>query len=175
MISADELKKTAKNLLGSSNISPDVNWNKIADQLKEHEQESAIELTSYGFFMWAIEHYGASALFKNLLASEKLTRGYAECAASMRDDMPSLLYNAHIYVSKLMGNVSDIGVCFKHLEGMTFPYVLYVLFTGSGQEDVVQSYKTSLIEVLKRYPSTLDKLPESYRNVGKEILNADAE
>ena len=30
-------------------------------------------------------------------------------------------------------------------------------------------------EQMKRYPSTLDRLPESYRNVGKELLNADAE
>ena len=45
---------------------------------------------------------------------------------------------------------------------------------GIGQADRVAKYRTQMEEQLKRYPSTLDKLPESFRKAGKEVLGENA-
>lgn len=169
MISAEELKTMAKSLLGNS-IPSDVWWDSIAEQLSAREDMDGTRLSAYGFLLWAIERYGTTAVYKNVLTSRRAADGYADDALKHQTDMPSLLYNAHIYTSKLMGNVADMSICFKHLEGMTFPYVLYVLFASSGQQDIVKQYKPNLCDMLRKYPSLLDNLPESYRNTGKEVM-----
>lgn len=142
--------------------------------MNKAEEESDIRLSPYGFLMWAVDHYGYKSLWKNVVSSPKAVNGYAADAVKLRDDMPVMLLNAQVYVTKIFSNVADIEMCFKHLEGMTFPYVLYVLFAGSGQEDMVERYKPEMEETMKRYPSTLDLLPESYKKVG-EAFNANAE
>ena len=71
--------------------------------------------------------------------------------------------------------MSEMDTCFKQLEGMTFPYVLYIMFAGSGQKDIVARYRTAAVEQLKRYPSTCDRLPESFRKVAEELKNADTD
>jgi hypothetical protein len=102
--------------------------------------------------------------------ADAAVKGYVEDAAKYRDDMPAMLLNAHTYVTSILANVADLETALKHLEGMSFPYVLYVLFAGSGQSDVVERYRPEAEEQLKRYPSTLDLLPESYRKVKEALL-----
>jgi hypothetical protein len=63
----------------------------------------------------------------------------------------------------------------ERLAGMSFPYVLFVLFAAQGHSEVVDRYRTETEELLKRYPGTLDKLPEHFRDTTKEALNADTE
>lgn len=174
MISEEDLRKTAKNLLGS--LIPDsFPFDSLADRLSSAEIVSDIALSAYGFFMWCLDHYGTKITWTNVVNSDKAVDGYVGAAEKYREDMPVLLLNANVYVTRIMSNVADLDTCFKQLEGMTFPYVLYVLFAGSGQHDIVERYKAEAEEQLRRYPSTLDLLPETYRNVGKEVLNADIE
>lgn len=148
---------------------------KVAARLEALQKEREIVLSAYGYLMWAMEHYGEKCLYKNVLASENAISGYVGAAVKMRDEMPEMLVNAHMYVSKVLANVADLETCLTQLEGMSYPYVLYVLFAAGGQGSVVERYRPEAEEQMKRYPSTLDRLPESYRNVGKELLNADAE
>jgi hypothetical protein len=108
--------------------------------------------------------------WRNVLCSDAAVKGYVEDAAKFRDDMPAMLVNAHAYVTSILANVADLDTAMRQLEGMSFPYVLYVLFAGSGQEEVVERYRPEAEEQLRRYPSTLDLLPESYRSLKETLL-----
>ena len=173
MISEEDLRQTAKSLLHEF-VPDDFPFGKTAQALTDAELENNIRLSPYGYIMWAVDHYGYKCAYKNVLASDNVLKGYVDEAVKLKEDMPAMLLNAHTYVSKVLSNVPSLETCFKHLEGMTFPYVLYILFAGSEQGDVVSAYKPSLAEHMRRYPSMLDLLPESYRKVGEEVLNADA-
>ena len=52
-----------------------------------------------------------------------------------------------------------------------YPYVLYILFKGSDQGNLVEEFKESTQELLKKYPSILSKLPDRYKKVGEDIMN----
>lgn len=172
MISATELEEEIRKLLGNS-IEASFPFETVAADLTTLEQAHGLRLSPYGFIVWAVENQGAKSVWKNVLSSKGLSASYADAACKFRDDMPALLVNAHTYVSKVLANVADLKACFRHLEGMTFPYVLYVLFAGSGQQEAVEHYRPEFEEQMRRYPATLDLLPESYRRVGKEYLDAD--
>ena len=174
MISAESLKKTMTSLLGEF-VTADFPYERVAYQLSEAEKTRDLRLSPYGYVMWAVDHHGYKCAFRNLMASENVINGYVEAAQRYRDDMPVLLVNANMYVTKILANVSDLQACFRHLEGMTFPYVLYVLFAGGGQPDVVKQYRVEAEEQMKRYPSTLDSLPETFRKAGENLIDADAE
>lgn len=165
----DKLKATAHELLGNA-VSGDIDWDLMADRLGTAATTAGVEPSAYGVIMWAVDHHGFKAVWKNILSSQAVCEGYVADARKLRDDMPAMLVNAHTYVSKLLANVADFDICLNQLEGMSFPYVLYVLFAGSGQEELVARYRPEAAEQLKRYPSTLDLLPESYRKV-KEALD----
>lgn len=174
MISASKLRDTAESVLGSF-LGGDFPYDKVADMLSECEATNNIRLSAYGYIMWIVDNYGHKCAYRNLVTSQKATGGYLSAAIKYRDDMPSMLINADTYVTQILSNVADIDICFKQLEGMTFPYVLYVLFAGSGQHALVERYRTEIEEQMRRYPSTLDLLPETYRKVGMEVLNEDTE
>lgn len=150
-------------------------WDFMADMLSSYERSMLVNLSAYGYIMWAYDHYGAKCVYKNILSSSNVMNDYASEAKRLMEDMPELLVNAHTYVTKIMSNVPDLEACFQHLEGMSFPYVLYVLFAGTGQKELVQRYKIETAELLKRYPSAFDKLPESFRLAGQEATYADIE
>lgn len=174
MVSPDNLRTTAQSLLGISAES-DMPFDSMSDALNREEQALNVELSAYGYIMWAYEHYGHKCAYKNVLASKNVMHDYAQAAFKLKEDMPEMLLNANVYVTKVMSNVADLETCFRQLDGMSFPYVLYVLFAGSGQAYMVARYRTETEEILKRYPSAFDKLPDSFRNAGLEVLNANAE
>ena len=173
MISETDLRETINSLLKGL-VSSDFPFGTVADKLSAREEDGGIKLSPYGFIMWAVDHYGGKCTYANVLSSDNAVDGYVSAATKMRDDMPYMLLNANTYVTKILSNVADMDTCLRQLEGMTFPYVLYVLFAGSGQADVVERYRAAMAEQMRRYPSTLDKLPEVYRQVGQEVLDADA-
>ena len=168
MVSETELRETAVNLL--SNLVAGIDFGPLAESLSAQEDARGLELSPYGFVLWCLDHYGVKCAWKNVLCSDAAVKGYVEDAARLRDDMPAMLLNAHTYVSSILANVADLDTALRQLEGMSFPYVLYVLFAASGQEDVVDRYRPEAEEQLKRYPSTLDLLPESYRSVKEALL-----
>ena len=174
MISENNLRGVVRSLLNE--MAPeDLPYGDIAGLLSKKEVDADIRLSSYGYILWVVDHFGYRSLFKNILTSQKSIDGYAAEAVKMRDDMPAMLLNAQVYVTKIFSNVADTDVCFKYLEGMTYPYVLYVLFAGSGSKETVERYRPSMEETMKRYPSTLDLLPESYKKTGEEFIDADTE
>ena len=174
MVSANKMQETVRTLLGTA-VSNDVDYDVMAERLNAEEAEQGVALTEYGYVMWAVDHFGHKCAYKNVMESKNLMHDYALAAAKMRDDMPTMLVNANTYVTKLMSNVADLATCFRQLEGMTFPHVLYVLFAGSGQPELVTQYRPEMEEIMKRYPDALALLPESFKSVGQEVLDADAE
>ena len=173
MVSADKLRETMTSIMGDS-VPPDFPCTRVAEMLRKFEDDSGLELSEYGYVMWCVDHFGWQCAYKNLMASDKVVQGYMDEALKYMLDMPILLVNAKKYLGKLLGNVADFDTCMKLLEGMSYPYILYTLFAGIGQADRVAKYRTQMEEQLKRYPSTLDKLPESFRKAGKEVLGENA-
>lgn len=137
------------------------------------ERENNIELSPYGYIMWALDNYGWQCGYSNMLTSEGVVKGYCAAAIKYRDDMPEMLLNANDYFSRVMNNVADTEAALKHLEGMSTPYILYVLLAPYYAE-MADRYREAAEEQLKRYPSTLDKLTGSYKRLKEVLLHADA-
>ena len=125
--------------------------------------------------MYALEHVGLGGIYHGRLSDPVLMEGYVTDAKKHKDDMPTLLVNAKRYAEKVFEVVQDPDLFLPRLEGMSFPYVLYVLFTALGQPGLVSAYATETRELLARFPGTLDLLPENMKNATLEALNADSE
>lgn len=147
---------------------------KIVQQLNDLSRVHDVELSSYGYIMYVLEHIGLQGIYRNGFTYTNLMTGYAETARKYKEDMPLQLVNASKYVESVFNQLIDPDLCMKRLEGMSFPYVLYVLFTGAGQPDMVAQYRPEIEEQLRRYPGTLTLLPEKYKAVGEEVLNANS-
>lgn len=173
MISAESVKQTVIELFGNV-IPAKCNFEKIAQELNDYQERYGIKLSEYGFAKFMFDLYGVKSLYTTMGISAQTVQKYAETAVRIRDDMPSLLLNCSKYVQKLFNVITDTDLCFKQLEGMTFPYVMYVLFAGSGKDDLVERYADEFNEQMMRYPSTLDKLPQQFR-LAEETENADTE
>lgn len=170
MVSEQSLQAELTSLLGE--YAPrNYQFKKVAKGLNRFEEEYAINLSAYGFFMWCIDKYGSKILYGNMTTG-KAVEGYAKDALKYRDDLPSLMVNAVDYVSKIFEQFADIDQCFTRLVEMTYPYILYVLFAADGHTEMAKRFRPEIEEQLKRYPSTLDSLPESFRKIGEEVQNA---
>lgn len=175
MISELSLTTTINTILGSNFRVQKSVIEKIVKQLNDASVAQDVELSSYGYLMYVLEHVGLQGLYRNGLAYGNLMSGYAETARKYKEDMPLHLVNASKYVGSVFNQLVDPDLCMSRLEGMSFPYVLYVLFAGAGQVDLVQKYRPEIEEQLRRYPGTLDLLPAKYKAVGEEVLNANIE
>lgn len=173
MISAQQLEQVLVSLLDHAvpkNLKPD----NIARQLQELEHTYNIQLSEYGYVMYALEHAGLGGIYHGRLSDPMLLKSYAEEAQKYKEDLPTLLVNAKTYASKVFENVQDPEMCMMRLEGMSYPYVLFCLFAATGNLAIVEQYSTETRELLARYPGTLDKLPESFQIAIQEAL-ADAD
>lgn len=126
--------------------------------------------------MFALERIGVAGVYRNQLSSGQLVKEYAETARRYKEDMSTQLMNASKYVTSVFNTMQDPDMCFPKLEGMSYPYVLYVLFASQGHGDMVECWKKEATEHYRRYPGTVDNLPDNYKNVVEELLNdADTE
>ena len=150
------------------------NAENVASQLEAFETSNGVALSEYGYVMYVLEHAGVGGIYHGRLSDSQLMDGYAKEARRYKEDMPGLLINAKNYAERVFSVIQDPDLFMPRLEGMSFPYVLYVLFTGLGQPFMVDAYKTATQETLSRYPGTLDLLPENLKNKTMEALSADA-
>ena len=143
---------------------------RIVEMLQRYERDNAVVLSCYGYVMHVIEHRGVQAFWSSIIGSEKSVKAYCDDALDMRDNLPELLVNASEYLSSVMERVPDQERALKCVEGMTFPYVLYLLFEGAGQHLLSAKYLQEAEEIAKRYPSAFDKLTDSYREAGEKLV-----
>ena len=175
MISAQLLIATLKQLLDNA-VPKNINPESIAKQLNELEHVVDTRLSEYGYVMYVLEHAGLGGIYHGRLSDPMLMKGYAETAKKTKEDLPALLVNAKEYADKVFECVQDPDLFMPRLEGMSFPYVLFILFTATGNPAMVEQYTTETKELIARYPGTLDKLPESFQTAVQEALaNADIE
>jgi hypothetical protein len=174
MISAHLLLGTLRQILDQKEPK-NFNAENIASQLAASEQAENVQLSEYGYIMYVLEHAGLGGIYHGRLADPLLIKGYASEARKHKEDMPTLLVNARRYAEKVFQVVQDPDMCMPRLEGMSFPYVLFVLFTALGQHNMVNAYRTETKELLARYPGTLDALPDNIKNATLEALNADSQ
>ena len=175
MISRDKLLQTLQALLDQA-VPKNINIDNISNQLTALEQSNNIQLSEYGYVMYVLENAGLGGIYHGRLSDPMLMKGYVDAAIKMRDDLPGLLVNAKEYAEKVFNVILDPELCMPRLEGMSFPYVLFILFTATGNWEMVEQYTIETKELLTRYPSTLDKLPESFQQATQEALaNADSE
>lgn len=156
-------------------VPKNVNPEKLAEQLRALEVTNKVQLSEYGYIMYVLEHAGVAGIYHGRLSDSMLMDGYAKEARKHKEDLPSLLVNARKYAEKVFQLIQDPDLFMPRLEGMSFPYVLYILFAGLDQPYMVESYKTETKEMLARYPGTLDLLPENLKTKTLEALNADSE
>ena len=174
MISQDKLQQTIQSLLDGV-VPKNFNAENVAAQLRALETSNGVALSEYGYVMYVLEHAGVGGIYHGRLSDSQLMDGYAQAARKHKEDMPSLLVNAKNYAEKVFSVIQEPTLLMPRLEGMSFPYVLYVLFSALGQPEMVEAYRTETQELLARYPGTLDMLPENLKNKTMEALSADIE
>jgi len=174
MISPETLLQTIRQLLNAA-TPRNLNAANIANQLNALEQSQNVRLSEYGYVMYALEHAGMGGIYHGRLSDPQLMEGYAKDARKYKEDLPVLLVNAKEYAEKVIQVVQDPDLIMMRLEGMSFPYVLFILFTVLNQPGMVEPYRTETLELMTRYPGTLDALPENIKNHVQEELNADSE
>ena len=174
MISQEELTQTIKNLLDGV-VPKHLNVESVVSQLNSLEQTYKTQLSAYGYVMFVLESAGVSGIYHGKLSDFLLMTAYAKEAVKHKEDMPVLLVNAKNYAQKVFEVIQDPDLCMPRLEGMSFPYVLFILFTILGQPERVTSYKTETKELLARYPGTLEMLPENFQTMTMEALSADSQ
>lgn len=174
MISAQQLRSTLLRILDQK-VPKNLNIDSIANQLEALEKSENVQLSEYGYVMYVLEHAGLGGIYHGRLSDPILIKGYATEARKHKEDMPTLLVNARKYAEKVFQVVQDPDMCMPRLEGMSFPYVLFVLFAALNQPNMVSAYRTDTQEILARYPGTLDALPENIKNATLEALNADSQ
>lgn len=170
MISEQELRSEIYKFLGDK-TPRNIQIDKLHTLICTKEKENNVVFSVYGYIIYVLENYGSKALYANVLTSEKAVSGYFKEYTKQRDDMPLLLLNARDYSEHVLETIPDIDLCIKKLTGMSYPYVLYILFKGSDQGNFVEEFKESTQELLKKYPSILSKLPDRYKKVGEDIMN----
>ena len=174
MISSGKLLQVLRTILDQQ-VPKNLNADNIAEQLAALEESENVQLSEYGYIMYVLEHAGLAGIYHGRLSDPLLIKGYATEARKHKEDMPTLLVNAKNYSAKVFSVVQDPDLFMPRLEGMSFPYVLFVLFSALGQPGMVDAYATETKEILARYPGTLDALPENIKNATMEALNADSE
>lgn len=170
-MNSDRVKAALNDLFGTATSK--FPCDRIAADITMFEDKYGMELSAYGFAKFIFDLYGVKALYQNVGGSSTAVQKYAEAAKVLMDDMPVMLLNASAYVQKIFEVITDKELCFKQLEGMTFPYVMYVLFAGGEQPELVEQYRPEFEEQMKRYPSMLDKLPAAFKQL-KETVNANS-
>ena len=168
MISEDQLTNDVVSIL--HRLPNGMPVKKIVDMLRKYERDKDIKLSCYGYVMYVIEHRGVQAFWSSVIGSEKTVKAYCDDAVNLRDDLPGLLVNASEYLSKVMARIPDREMALEYVAGMTFPYVLYLLFEGAGQHLLSVKYLQEAEEIAKRYPSAFDKLTDAYREAGKKLV-----
>lgn len=168
MTNNDEVLATVKAIVGKVPFRFDAC--KVAGWLNDTGKKHGLELGPYGYILYVMDKFGDRSMWGNILSSVKIIEDYGAESARIRDDFPVLLLNAETYFSRLAGSIPDMDMCLGRLSGMTFPYVLYILFAGTGQIGMAERYRTEAEELAKRYPSAFDKLPGVFQQAGKELL-----
>ena len=174
MIQSETLLQVIKQLLNAA-TPKNLNADRIATQLSALEESQNVPLSAYGYVMYFLEHAGMGGIYHGRLSDPKLMEDYALLAKKYKEDLPVLLVNAKEYAEKVIQVVQDPDLIIMRLEGMSFPYVLFILFTVLRQPAMVEQYRTETTELLKRYPGTLMQLPENIQTLVQEELNADTE
>lgn len=134
------------------------------------------ELSEYGFIMSALEQVGLQGIYRGQLGSAPAIKSYGETARRYKEDMPALVLNASKYVSSVFNTIQDPELCMERLAGMSYPYVLWLLFASQGQPEIAECFHKEALEHYRRYPGTAELLPERFQTAVKELLaNADTE
>lgn len=172
MIQAETLQYQLRQLLDNA-VPKNLNADNIADKLNALEQANNVQLSEYGYLMYALEHVGLAGIYHGRLSDIMLMTEYAREARKQKEDLPTLLVNAKEYSQRIFSVIQDPDLCMTRLAGMSFPHVIYILFAATGNADMAEQYKTETQELLARYPGTLDQLPETFQTAVKEAISAD--
>ena len=166
MLSESELMGSLRTLLGRhAEKTRPTQLREATERINRLEDQHGIRVSPYGLVRWAIDRYGYRAGDSSMAVSRQVIDGYVEEAVKLRDDMPCMVLNANEYLERLASNMGDMETVLGHLERMSMPYILYVLFAGAGMPEYAERYRQDAAEHLRRYPSTLDLLPEPFRSL----------
>lgn len=171
-MTSELLLQTIRRILDNA-VPKNLNADNIVEQLSAMERSYNIALSEYGYIMYVLEHAGLSGIYHGRLSDASLITAYAKEACRYRDDLPTLVVNAKAYSERIYSVIQDPDLCMSRLEGMSFPHVIYILFSAIGNPEMAEQYKTATKELLARYPGTLDLLPETFQTAVKEAISAD--
>lgn len=130
-------------------------------QLKDKLNDAGVQ-SAYGFVTYAMEHRKPDQYPAAAFQDTDLIRRFVDQTKNEENSLAQHLYNAGLLLSKLVENDIAMSVVQFQLESAVMPHVLYFLYASAGL-NIAEKYKADAIEYKKRYPTAVDKLPESCR------------
>ena len=138
----------------------------VADQLRQLAQEHEIDLE--GYLLWLAEKQGPLLLDRKALKDSNVQLYKQDCLQELQA-LPRHILNAGSLYSQLTSSELGMEDALKHLENMSMPVAIFLLFAAEGYE--LQKYLTKAKAYAKMYPSVVTALPEPYNAIGKALIN----
>lgn len=141
----------------------------VTDQLETLAREHEIDLE--GYLSWLAEKQGPLLLERKALKESNVQLYKQDCQQELQA-LPRHILNAGSLYSQLTSSELGMEDALKHLENMSMPIAIFLLFAAEGYE--LEKYLPKARAYAKMYPSVVTALPEPYNVIGKALINDSA-
>ena len=138
----------------------------VTDQLETLAREHEIDLE--GYLSWLAEKQGPLLLERKAL-KESNVQLYKQDCQQEQQALPRHILNAGSLYSQLTSSELGMEDALQHLENMSMPIAIFMLFAAEGYE--LEKYLPKAKAYAKMYPSVVTALPEPYSEIGKALIN----
>ena len=118
--------------------------------------------------LWLAEKQGPALLDRKAL-KENNVKLYIQDCEQEKQTLPRHILNAGNLYAQLTSNELGMEDALKHLENMSVPIAIFLLFAAEGY--TVDKYMAKAKAYCKMYPSVVASLPEPYSTIGKALTD----
>ena len=141
----------------------------VTRQLEALAKEHEVDLE--GYLVWLAEKQGPLLLDRKALKESNIQLYKQDCQQELQA-LPRHILNAGSLYSQLTSSELGMEDALKHLENMSMPIAIFLLFAAEGYE--LEKYLPKAKAYAKMYPSVVTALPEPYNVIGKALINDSA-
>jgi len=132
------------------------------------ELKAVHDIPIEGYLLWLAEKQGPLLLERKALQENNVQLYKQECTQEAQS-LPRHILNAGTLYAQLTSNELGMEDALKHLENMSIPIAIFLLFAGEGY--VVDRLVPKAKAYCKMFPSVVASLPEPYNEIGKALAD----
>lgn len=141
----------------------------VTRQLEALAKEHQVDLE--GYLTWLAEKQGPLLLDRKAMKESNIQLYKQDCQQEQQA-LPRHILNAGSLYSQLTSSELGMEDALKHLENMSMPIAIFLLFAAEGYE--LEKYLPKAKAYAKMYPSVVTALPEPYNVIGKALIDDSA-